>query len=524
MSRSKGFIKYQIRHGKRMNIENAEFCRAQRIGNKKKNNEVWLGRVIDKENNIFYTKTDGYYSFTVDNGKKEIDNILIDKYKSLDKKMNNNKDKSQVNARSHSIDFGDIYLLHEYIKSNSLFDVFKSINTNDIDTLCCLIFFRILCNKSYTYVYEWWFDTYLKYIFPNAKLHSQRISEFLENIGSENNFSIFFDSYINYLKILNPKFNILIDSTGLSNSINIPLTAINNHGGAISNEIRLILIADKLSGLPIYYRYVPGNVVDVSTLSMVITELREYNIDINKAILDAGYFSEENIKKLYENEIPFMTRMVERTEKYELILKKFIPQIKDKHNFVRYSDRSLFIKKEKINFFDTDIPLNCYICQDIQKEGLDRTTYYKNFNDKTKTNDDMYIDLLTHGVFILISSIDLEIKDVLPCYYDRQAIEQIFDYMKNYIDIIPLRIHNEKTFAGHLLISFMASVLYLSLDKEIKKYNKSLYSVIESFHRLHCRVFSNKLIADIPVKKVNEILKLLKITIPNKICLNNENK
>jgi transposase len=162
-----------------------------------------------------------------------------------------------------------------------------------------------------------------------------------------------------------------------------------------------------------------------------------------------------------------MTRFADRTEKYNLILRKYVPNIECNANRVKYGDRILFIKKAKVNFFEKDIPLNCYICLDIQKQGIDRFNYYRNTSTK-KTDEDIMYDSLSHGVFILISSIDLEPNNVLPCYYDRQIIEQIFDYMKNYIDIIPLRTHSEETLAGHLLISFIASIIYISLDKLIK--------------------------------------------------------
>jgi transposase len=61
---------------------------------------------------------------------------------------------------------------------------------------------------------------------------------------------------------------------------------------------------------------------------------------------------------------------------------------------------------------------------------------------------------MRYGIFILVTSLNLDVKDVLPCYYDRQVIEQVFDYMKGSIGLIPLRCHNEDTLAGHLFISF----------------------------------------------------------------------
>ena len=40
------------------------------------------------------------------------------------------------------------------------------------------------------------------------------------------------------------------------------------------------------SNLPLYFRYMPGNVIDVSTLSRTIKELKAYNIDTNLKFLN----------------------------------------------------------------------------------------------------------------------------------------------------------------------------------------------------------------------------------------------
>ena len=92
---------------------------------------------------------------------------------------------------------------------------------------------------------------------------------------------------------------VLVDSTGLPNDIHMPVTAVNNHIGVISNEARLILVVDRKSGLPLYFRYMAGNIIEVSTLETTLTELKASGFDVDYAIVDAGYYSEENIKEQY---------------------------------------------------------------------------------------------------------------------------------------------------------------------------------------------------------------------------------
>lgn len=47
--------------------------------------------------------------------------------------------------------------------------------------------------------------------------------------------------------------------------------------------------------MPIYFRYVAGNIIDVSTLITTVNELEQYGVSVSHAILDAGYFSEKNV-------------------------------------------------------------------------------------------------------------------------------------------------------------------------------------------------------------------------------------
>lgn len=87
---------------------------------------------------------------------------------------------------------------------------------------------------------------------------------------------------------------ILIDSFGLPNAIRFSLTAANNHNGMVSEEARLIYVVQQRSGLPLFFRYVAGNVIGVSTLARTIAELKANSINTKFAILDAGYYGGVN--------------------------------------------------------------------------------------------------------------------------------------------------------------------------------------------------------------------------------------
>lgn len=112
-----------------------------------------------------------------------------------------------------------------------------------------------------------------------ATLESQRVSEFLAELGPKNCYRSLFRAYAPYISDTEDGDNILIDNTGLPNNIHFPLTAISNHNGDINTEVRLIYVTQQSTGLPLYSRYCSGNVIDVSTLTSTIYELKNHGIN-----------------------------------------------------------------------------------------------------------------------------------------------------------------------------------------------------------------------------------------------------
>jgi len=68
----------------------------------------------------------------------------------------------------------------------------------------------------------------------------------------------------------------------------------------------------------LFYRYVPGNIADISTLKTTIDELTALGVEHSFALLDAGYASESNIKHLRKNQIDFLMRLPAGRVLYEL--------------------------------------------------------------------------------------------------------------------------------------------------------------------------------------------------------------
>jgi hypothetical protein len=521
MPKSQGFIRYQIRPKRNVNIEYGTFCIAKWDKTCKKNDETWLGRVINKEEGIFYTKKLGYYKFNIPSTFEQLSEKESEKYIIIDK-ANNIKlgriKNIKINQRPNTIHLGLSYVINKFLVKTGLDKIIPFSSPKEKDSILSLINFKIASNNCYSDAYEWWESDFCRYLYPYADLKLQLISELLVKIGTEKYFRKFFDNYLHYLDKLNINTNILMDSTGLKNTIDCPLSAVNNYNGIFSNEIRIISVMDKITGLPIYYRYVQDNIVDINTLKNIMNELLESNIQINRLILDAEYYSKENIVELTDLKIPFMTLMHEKIGIYEDLIRQIGPNLQKNENLVKYNHRNLFVKKVQVNIFNTQIPVTAFVCCDPIAKADQHKNYYKNL-DNNIDSDKFEYDLLKLGMFIIVTTIDISSEEVLPCFYSRQSVEQLFNYINNTIDTVPLSIHSEETFSGHIMLCFIATIIYLSLDIELRKSGIIFFQAKKSLLRLHGNIYNKNLISDVANKSVYDILKALKIKIDAKILL-----
>jgi transposase len=124
----------------------------------------------------------------------------------------------------------------------------------------------------------------------------------------------------------------------LPNDVHTFLTAPNNHDGVTSNEIRLIYVVDKITKLPIYFRYVSGNIIDNSTLITTINSLYAHDINVELIIMDAVFSSKNNILELLSTGISFITRMCRNKKEYKDLIDTHGSDLKQENNVVIYND------------------------------------------------------------------------------------------------------------------------------------------------------------------------------------------
>lgn len=500
-------------------IEYGTVTSSVRTGKKvSKGDQIYLGRVIDKERGIFKSRERGLFVYDIETNT----------FGSVpaDFEMPKVKRKKKYTARPTLIvSFGDIFLLDEYLKKSGFHKVIDAVRYRNPDTLHALLAFYILTSFANCHAEDWWELTYAKYLYPKAQMASQRISEALADIGSEDAKRGFFREYFRFLNKC-PGFNkakssqgvddgILIDSSGLPNAIHFPLTAVNNHNGVVSEEIRLIYVVQQDTGMPLFFRYVAGNVIDVSTITRTIAELKANGVNTKFAILDAGYYTGVNADALLDAGISFMARMKSNFKVYQNTLKTHLKSLESKENAVLFHKRLVYIKCVPCKIGQKeDRPAYAYLCKDMTMHNEEQKHTIERANDENLSGADIFDDLQKQGVFVLITTRKVAKEKLLPLYYMRDQVEKIFEICKQGGKILPINVENEATLRGHLMMTFMASAILKMMSEKLKKTSLTMESMFMNLHEQHAIVYEKEFITTEPVKKMNDAYKAFKVQCP----------
>lgn len=464
-----------------------------------------------------YKKIKGHlYAYQIksiwDKEKKKVAKQTIYLGKVIDEKRGVYQEKKRVEKERLILDFGDTYVLDQFFRATPLYALLKACAGEEYKTLFSLMFYRLCYTGAMMYAQRWYDGNIVKIIYPQAKISSQRISNFLMFLGDEILQRRFFEEYLKGFD--KTKQGIIIDGTSLPNQIHIPMTAWGLSGEEIDKQIRFLLVVDKKTTKPLFFRTLPGNIVDVSTVKNTIKELAAYGITECFIYSDAGFFSEENIKEYYSANINFLTRLPATRTLYKQLIKEEAPALEKFHNGVRYGKRALFVKEKMIDLFGRKA--YAYIIQDPKRKGREIERYIlENLDEKGKNPEQEY-EFLNNGIMILVSSFQFSKEDVVPAYYVRQTAEMLFGFSKDDIGILPLRVHNDQRLSGFLFLQFLTLILFIELKNKLGK-KHTVEELTITLRNLKCKMFDTTIIISELTKEQRIITEKLSVMVPKSL-------
>jgi transposase len=409
------------------------------------------------------------------------------------------------------LDFGDSFTLKEIIKNTGLEKIICDSFADLSDSIMNLVCYQITEGAAMYDCADWNEGNIASKLFPSAKIKSQDISRLFNILGKQEIQQTFFKNYVS--KFFPDKVGILFDSTALPSTINNSINAFGYTSNGIKEHITCLMLVDKKSKLPIYFRALGGDLNDNTTLQTTIKEIKNLGLNTESAILDAGYCSKENLIYMCKENIEFITRLPKSHKIFfELIDEANLTE--SSSNAIKYGERMIFIKSLEKEVYGKKIFV--HIILDSYKKAKDMNIILKNNLNNISSNEEFEnIDkkLKYTGFFILLSKSKIEREEILPAYYTRQTIEQIFGFAKFNNNLLPLRVHTEQSVNGYLLLAFISLILFIFLRKLLQPditVNKALIRL----RGLKAKIYDKEIVIQEPNKKIKDIVKLLDILLP----------
>lgn len=426
--------------------------------------------------------------------------------------------------------FGDVYLFLVVCEKSGLLGVLRSVFQKDSEyqRVVAHLSHSVLKNGSKIRCDDFItksFASYLVQDLPLASLYSD--TAYFSLMGNDTIKIAFFKRFVTYMRKSNSSFGqgCYVDSTPLPNSIREnPFNALCSHGlKGVSVQMRLVLILDEESGLPVWYDIVPGNLLDLSTLRHSIEDVAEtLDIRISNFTLDAGYASKELFEYFSSPDAlgkNLLLRMpAKRGYPYKTLYHKYKSLLSNaKYEFIR-GGHTYFGYRASVLIFE--IPMNAYIYVD-KDNALERARTwrmeheeeYEALNDKEKNWHSV-----RYGFFILLSTEEKEPKQILDDYFSRTQIEGVFKTSKEYLDLLPLSKWSDLTVRGKILSDIIATIAFLQLRKRLGPTGTSTTKMIGKSQSLMCtKKRDGTVIIETPNKQVKKLYEDLKVKVPSSL-------
>jgi transposase len=324
----------------------------------------------------------------------------------------------------------------------------------------------------------------------NQPISSQRVSDLLKEVR-ENECQHFLSIW---LKRLSEIDLLCYDITSISSyaAANEYVRWGYNRDNEKLPQINLAVLYGQKSGLPAYYRRLPGNISDVKTLQSTMNTLDFLGKTKLHFILDRGFYSEKNVDALLdkryhfalavpagrvwvrniidlhydkmssperyrqtgENEALFMVSHLHRWGERRCYLHLYYNATRAAEDFDKLTQKLIMCKgeleKEDLQEANKEFYERFFIVKRTPKRGLS-VTYN---DDEIQRYRKRYA-----GFFCILTNVKTESGELLETYRRKEVVENCFDDLKNGLDMRRLRIHSSEAMDSRLFIQFLALAL-----------------------------------------------------------------
>lgn len=395
------------------------------------------------------------------------------------------------------LEYGNVKLVHLF--SDTITSLLKDYFPYTYESIMAAAIIRLIYQQPLKNLMLCYQTSYLKALYPDATMSAKKMSEIIHKLGVD------YGSLLAFFKDLSKgKRHIAIDITTIfSESKNVTWAERGYNTGHMNrNQIQFLLMHSLDEQLPSFFKLLPGNVADVTTLINAVYESRLQNVIL---VTDRGFYAEYNIKELEDAALLYIIPLKrymkcltyandETYKQYFLFRNRFIWYREYKHKSKRITQ---FLDKK------------------LRQE--EETTFLHHVDKGKKTLAEYHEQKTQFGVISILTNTDLPTKDVYNLYKKRIEIEVAFDAMKNSLDSDKTYMRSTESVRGYFFITFIALHLYSQILNHLRKKDLlkkySVHDILMNLSKLYkIKLADKELTSEIP-KKLQTILKQLDLPI-----------
>jgi transposase len=279
-----------------------------------------------------------------------------------------------------------------------------------------------------------------------------------------------------------------------------------NKNGVDLKQITMLMLYGEESGLPIYYKKLPGNIVDVKTIENATKDLDFFDLNKIKLVMDRVFFSNKNVDILFDKKFRFLMG-AKLSVKY--IIDKIIHNRDDIINFNNYNLQTknyckTFVininqlKKIKSNrkrniylhmYFDDykRVTQNANFKNKIVSTKNDcingtpcQNRYKKFFSFKQSKNNTLTVAIkqkvvdeavFKHGFMALISNTVKSGIQALALYRKKDLVEKAYCGIKSRFFKRTAKISSKSALDGAFFIQYIALIFMSYIKNAMEKHN-----------------------------------------------------
>ena len=391
---------------------------------------------------------------------------------------------------------GVALVLDHYARETGLESVLKKVFPKEWQEILTCAYYLLSVGGALSHVETWSADNAT----PLGRiLTSQRVSELLQTLDYGRQLS-FFQTW-NKREGADAYYAMDITSVSSYSEQNEYVQNGYNRDHEPLPQINLLLITGMESGLPLYYRALPGSLGDVRTVRETVRAFELLQLRKVHFVMDRGFWSRTNIDDFYSTHskfligVPFTARLArDAVEKCRETILAF-----QNYRRIGHGDYYLMTELQKWGshrfyvhtYFNSDkadeerrsFDWRLAQCRQELEAGQTIRSHEHDYEAffivketpkrgrKVMINEEA-VKAHRHsraGWFVLGTN---DIKDpvtALEVYHSRDRVEKAFENLKNSKDMKRLRVHSAKAMEGRLFLQFIALILDSSIRQKLQQ-------------------------------------------------------